>query len=122
MRMAENIINRRQSQRMRQSLLDISLLGKTRIIIRDSAARRAFLMDADPRGSFSFLIPFEHVFGFTSYNKVICNMKHLLELVRYSMDNEAKHRGNGTPDGKINLTGITWRVPHVKLEVGKLMQ
>ncbi len=86
------------------------------------AARRAFLMDADPRGSFSFLIPFEHVFGFASYNKVIYNMKHLLELVRYSSDNEAIHRANGVPDGKINFTSITWRVPYVKLEVGKLME
>src|SRR5206468_10769437 len=33
------------------------------------AARRAFLMSAQPRGSFSFLIPFDHVFGFACYNK-----------------------------------------------------
>ena len=85
------------------------------------AARQGFLMSADPRGSFSFLIPFDHIFGFGSYNKVIYNMKHSLEFVRYSTDTQAIHRANGVPDGKINLTSITWRVPHVKPEITKLM-
>ena len=79
-------------------------------------------MSADPPGSFSFLISFHHVFGFGSYNKVIYNMKHSLELVRYTSDNEAIYRANGVQDGKINLTSITWRVPHVKPEVAKLME
>jgi hypothetical protein len=53
------------------------------------AARRALLMSADPPGSFSFLIPFDHVFGFGSYNKVIYNIKHSLKFVRNSSNNLA---------------------------------
>jgi hypothetical protein len=31
--------------------------------------RKNFLMDSNPRGSFSFIIPFNHIFGFSDYNK-----------------------------------------------------
>ena len=86
------------------------------------AARRALLMSADPPGSFSFLIPFDHVFGFGSYNKVIYNIKHSLKFVRNSSDNLAIYRANGVPNGKIKLTSIVWRVPQVKLELTKLME
>ena len=86
------------------------------------AARRALLMSANPRGMFSFLIPFDHVFGFGSYSKVIYNVKHSLKFTRKSSDNQAIHRANGVPDGKIRLTSMAWRVPQVRLELTKLME
>ena len=86
------------------------------------AARKALLMSANPRGTFSFLIPFDHVFGFGCYSKVIYNVKHSLKFTRMSSDNQAIHRANGVPDGKIRLTSMAWRVPHVNLELTKLME
>jgi hypothetical protein len=80
------------------------------------ATRRGLLMSAEPRGSFSFIIPFNHMFGFGDYNKVIYNVKHSLTLTRNSTDTLAIHRANGVADGKINLTNITWRVPYITVE------
>ena len=80
------------------------------------ATRRGLLMSAEPRGSFSFIIPFNHMFGFGDYNKVIYSVKHSLSLTRNSTDTLAIHRANGVADGKINLTNITWRVPHITVE------
>jgi hypothetical protein len=34
------------------------------------ALRRGYLMSSNPRGSFSFIIPFEHIFGFAEYDKI----------------------------------------------------
>ena len=79
-------------------------------------------MSAEPRGSFSFIIPFDHIFGFGDYNKVIYNVKHSLSLTRNAVDNEAIHHANGVADGKINLTEITWKVPHIKPDTVKLME
>jgi Double jelly roll-like domain len=81
------------------------------------AARRGLLMSANPRGSFSFIIPFRHMFGFGDYTKAIYNIKHKLTLTRMGSDNLAIHRGAGVVDGKIRLTNITWRVPHIRPEV-----
>jgi len=58
------------------------------------AARRSFLMSSNPRGSFSFVIPFEHIFGFGEYNKVIYNVNHELSLTRTSTDTLAIYRAN----------------------------
>ena len=84
------------------------------------AARRGLLMSSDPRGHFSFIIPFDHIFGFGLYNKVIYGVKHSLSLTRNTNDNLAIHRANGVADGKISLSNITWRVPHVKPETVSL--
>lgn len=86
------------------------------------SARRALLMSADPRGTFSFLIPFDHVFGFGSYSKVIYNIKHSLKFTRRSSDNLAIHSAGGVTDGKIKLTSIAWRVPQIKPKLEKLME
>ena len=86
------------------------------------AARRALLMAADPRGHFAFYIPFDHIFGFGYYDKVIYNIKHSLKFTRKSTDNLAIHRANGVPDGKIILSSIAWRVPIVKPELSKLVE
>lgn len=89
---------------------------------RGFAARRALLMDSNPRGHFSFLIPFDHIFGFGYYDKVIYNIKHSLKFTRKSTDNLAIHHANGVPEGKIILSSITWRVPVVKPELSKLVE
>lgn len=85
------------------------------------AARRAFLMSSNPRGSFSFVIPFEHMFGFSEYDKVIYGVKHTLTLTRNMSDNPCIHRAHGVADGKIKLTNITWKVPHIQVETSKLI-
>jgi hypothetical protein len=84
------------------------------------ATRRALLMAANPHGTFQFIIPFDHIFGFGAYNKYIYGAKHALALTRKSSDNLAIHRANGVPDGKINLTNITWRVPQAQIEPSTL--
>jgi len=80
------------------------------------ATRKGLLTSSNPRGNFSFSIPFEHIFGFGSYNKVIYGMKHSLVLTRSTSSNLAIHRAANVADGKINLTHISWKVPHVKTE------
>ena len=86
------------------------------------AVRKGLLFNSDPNGHFSFLIPFDHIFGFGSYNKVIYNIKHTLKFTRISTDNLAIHKANGVQDGKIKLSSITWRVPELKLELSRLME
>ncbi|MDW0252271.1 MAG: hypothetical protein QOA17_10775 [Nitrososphaeraceae archaeon] len=86
------------------------------------AARRALVMGADPRGHFSFLIPFDHIFGFGYYEKVIYNIKHSLKFTRKSTDHLAIHSADGVPNGKIILSSIAWRVPVVKPELSKLVE
>ena len=80
------------------------------------ATRKDLLTSANPRGSFTFSIPFDHIFGFGSYNKVIYGMKHALVLTRNTSNNLAIHRAGNVADGKINLTHIYWKVPHVRAE------
>src|SRR6478609_7344471 len=82
------------------------------------ATRKGHIMDANPRGSFSFVIPFNHIFGFGDYNKVMYNVKHVLTLTRMTSDNIAIHRAAGVDNGKVVLSNITWKVPHVYPEKG----
>jgi hypothetical protein len=84
------------------------------------AVRKGHIMDADPRGSFSFVIPFKHMFGFGDYNKVMFNLKHVLTLTRITSDNLAIHHAANVDNGKIVLSNITWKVPHVKPEAVRL--
>jgi len=84
--------------------------------------RHALLTSANPRGSFSFFIPFQHIFGFAQYDKILFNVKHSLSLTRKTSDNNAIHRTAGVPDGKIKLTNIVWKIPKVKLGTTKLME
>ena len=76
------------------------------------AVRRGLLMSANPRGSFTFVIPFSHMFGFAEYNKAIYGVKHSLTLNRYQDNNLALYKADANvADGKIKLTNITLRVP-----------
>src|SRR6201995_635359 len=64
------------------------------------ATRKGLLMNSNPRGNFSFVIPFDHIFGFGEYAKVMYGQKHSLSLTRMTSNNLAIHRANGVQDGK----------------------
>ena len=87
-----------------------------------------------PRGSFSFRIPLKHIFWFCGdYDKVVYGLKHNLTLTRND-DNDAIFRGaynaagNPLVDGKVELSKISWFMPHVtpadkdKLELYKIIE
>jgi hypothetical protein len=84
------------------------------------ASRKGLLMSSNPRGCFSFAIPFEHIFGFGEYTKVMYGQKHSLSLTRMTSDNLAIHRANGVQDGKISLNYIAWKVPIIKPSIHAL--
>ena len=45
------------------------------------------IMKPDPKGTFSFRIPFKHIFGFAEdYDKIVYGFRHVLTLVRKSDD------------------------------------
>ena len=68
----------------------------------------------DPKGTFSFRIPLKHIFGFAEdYNKVVYGFRHVLTLVRKSND-DAIFRLTAAGAGKVNLTKISWYIPHVR--------
>ena len=85
------------------------------------AVRKGYIMSANPRGSFSFVIPFKHIFGFGDYNKVMYNVKHVLTLTRMTSDNLAIHHAANVDNGKVVLSNITWKVPHVEPETANLV-
>ena len=76
------------------------------------AARKGLLSSSNPRGHFSFIIPLSHIFGFAEYTKVIYRKKHTLTLTK-GADTQAIYRANGVPDGKIDITSITWHMPQI---------
>ena len=77
--------------------------------------RHVYLINSpNPKGTFSFKIPLNHIFGFAEdYNKVIFGFKHQLTLYRSQDDNDAIFRDAAVDAGKINLTNVSWFVPHV---------
>ena len=92
------------------------------------------ITNSRPRGSFSFRIPLKHIFGFCGdYDKVVYGLKHNLTLTRND-DNEAIYRGanaaagGALAAGKVELSKITWFMPHVtpadqdKMELYKIIQ
>ena len=92
------------------------------------------ITNSRPRGSFSFRIPLKHIFGFCGdYDKVVYGLKHDLTLTRND-DNEAIYRGasaaagGALAAGKVELSKITWYMPHVtpadqdKMELYKIIQ
>ena len=75
----------------------------------------------NPVGAFSFRIPLKHIFGFCGdYDKIVYGLRHNLTLTRNN-DNDAIYKsanvdggGNDTyADGKVNLTKVSWFMPHV---------
>ena len=92
------------------------------------------ITNSRPRGSFSFRIPLKQIFGFcVDYDKVVYGLKHNLTLTRNS-DNDAIYRGanaaagGALTAGKVELTKITWFMPHVtpadqdRMELYKIIQ
>src|SRR6476469_7080269 len=50
------------------------------------------------------------------------NVKHLLTLTRMTSDNLAIHHAAGVDNGKVVLSNITWKVPHVEPEAVREME
>ena len=78
------------------------------------AARKGLLSSSNPIGHFAFNIPLSHIIGFAEYKKVIYGQKHTLTLTR-GADTQAIYEANGVPDGKINITSISWHMPQIQL-------
>src|SRR6218665_2468527 len=86
------------------------------------AVRQAYLIrKPDAKGTFSFIIPLKHIFGFCDdYDKIVYGLKHTLTLVRKS-DDDAIYRTPPAGDdaaaaaavGKVNIKKISWFMPHV---------
>lgn len=86
------------------------------------AVRQAYLIrKPDAKGTFSFIIPLKHIFGFCDdYDKIVYGLKHTLTLVRKS-DDDAIYRTPPVGDdaaaaaavGKVNIEKISWFMPHV---------
>jgi len=79
--------------------------------------RKSFLMSANPRGSFQFLIPFSHMFGFAEYKKIIWGMKHSLKLTPNSNRNLLAIHKNAVADaGEVWIERVSWSIPYIKVE------
>ena len=78
------------------------------------AAREGLLFSSNPRGHFSFNIPLSPIFGFAEYKRIIYGQKHTLTLTR-GADTHSIYRANAVPDGKIDITSISWHMPQIQL-------
>lgn len=73
------------------------------------------IKQSDPKGTFRFIIPLEHILGFADdYTKVVTGMAHALTLVRKSDDDDAIFRTTAAGAGKVVLKNITWMMPKVE--------
>lgn len=77
--------------------------------------RQAYVIKSpNPKGSFSFGIPLEHIFGFCEdYDKVMYGMRHTLTMVRSPDDTNAIFKAAATALGKAKLSKISWMMPRV---------
>ena len=67
----------------------------------------------NPKGTFSFRIPLKHIFGFAEdYDKIVYGFTQRLTLVRQA-DTDAIYKDDAADAGKVNLTKISWFMPHV---------
>ena len=89
--------------------------------------KKKYIIDKpNPKGTFSFKVPFKHMFGFCEeYNKILYAMKQNLTLTRNN-DNDAIFRANATDNGKITLNRISWYMPNVmpndKMKLYKIIE
>ena len=81
---------------------------------RGFARRKEYIISKSvPRGSFSFAIELENLFGFCEdYDKVVYGMRHKLTLVRKN-DDDAIQRTALAAVGKVVLTKVAWVMPRV---------
>ena len=75
--------------------------------------RKLYIINnSDPKGTFSFRIPFKRIFGFCEdYDKVVYGLRRGFILTRND-DQDAIFRNGGDP-GKITLSKISWCMPYV---------
>jgi len=78
------------------------------------AARQGYIIQKpNPKGTFSFIVPLKHIFGFCdNYEKVVYGFKHQLTLVRKG-DNDVVLRNIVADAEKVVLTKLSWYMPHV---------
>lgn len=84
--------------------------------------RKKLLFKDGANSFFSACIPLSHIFGFCeNYSKVIYGVEHEL-ILRRNHDNDALFKSSAvvagndsTKDGKIEITKLTWYVPHIKI-------
>src|SRR5688572_6241616 len=82
------------------------------------ATRQLYLIQKPTtRGTFSFIVPLSHIFGFCEdYDKIVYGLKHTLTLVRKS-DDDAIFRlaaaVGAHAAGKVDVSKISWFMPHV---------
>lgn len=75
------------------------------------------------RTSFNFCVPLKNLLGFAEdFNKVICNCKHDLILLRSSTDLNACYSTESKEKIRLSITNITWKVQHVHLSDYKKIQ
>ena len=95
--------------------------------------RRDYINMPDSKGTFSFKIPLKHFLGFCEdYRKVLYGMQQRLTLTRSTNANAILKRnvaaGGTAVDGRVNLTKISWFMPHVipsdeyRLQLGKVIE
>ena len=69
----------------------------------------------NPKGTFSFAVPLEHILGFCEdYDKVLYGVRHTLTLVRSTDDNDAILRAGAAAAGKVKLSKLSWMMPKVQ--------
>jgi len=93
------------------------------------AVRQVYLIQKpNPKDTFSVKVDLKHLFGFADdYEKVLYGIKHPLTLVRDTDDN-AIYRANAVDAGKIELSKVSWWVPHVtpsfemKVKLNKIIE
>ena len=89
--------------------------------------------EGDNKGKFNFKIPLKYFFGFCEdYRKIIYGMQQKLTLTRTGDDNAILRRnataGGAAAAGKVNLTKISWFMPHVipsdayRLQLDKIIE
>src|SRR5678815_5696916 len=90
--------------------------GATAVIAINTgfAIRQAYLIQKPTtKGTFSFILPLSHIFGFCEdYDKIVYGRKHTLSLVRNS-DDDAISRVAAADAGKVDVSKISWFMPHV---------
>ena len=76
--------------------------------------RQSYIVkDPNPNGSFSFVIPLKHIFGFAEdYDKVTYGLRHVLTLVRQAND-DSIFRAGTVAAGKVELSKIALHMPRV---------
>ena len=96
--------------------------------------RRDYIINMpNDRGTFSFKIPLKHFLGFCEdYRKILYGMQQRLTLTRTNSNNAILKgnaaAGGAAADGKVNLTKISWFMPHVipsdeyRLQLGKVIE